>query len=133
MIVLGGVAFLIFCGVIYWQQYKTTSVLSSRGIVIDGVLDDSYTENLRNRIPESYTVTYKFVLGGQTYNGTSKLKTRPTTRTVKVAYDPQNPETNQAVGSENFYDGMEILFAALVIGLGLAAVRFVVLRFTRLT
>ena len=129
LIYVGGVAFLVLCGAIYWQEYRTTSILSSRGVVVDATLDDTYTENLRNHIPESYTVTYRFVVGNQSYSGTSKVKTRPDNKTVKVAYDPRNPPTNQVVGSENFYDSIGVLFAALIIGLGLALIRLLWFKF----
>jgi hypothetical protein len=67
LLMVGGLAFSVLCGVVYWQEYRETSTLSSRGLEIDATLDDSYTENLRNNIPHSYTVTYEFLVGGKTY------------------------------------------------------------------
>jgi|GEM_PF-3996895 len=121
-----GLAFLVFCGAIYWNEYRRDSVLSSRGIETTANLDSTYTEYKRRGVTEKYSLTYKFSVNNRTYTGQSDLQTLPATGDVRVLYDPRNPETNQLKGALGFYDDMSTLLAAAVIGVVLGVIQLVV-------
>jgi hypothetical protein len=120
-----GVLFLGVCVFIYWRDYREITALSDHGAKTIGTLDEKYTVGGR---PTSYTVTYQFTVNGKAYTGTSSLKARPTAREVTIVYDPENPETNHVEGSKDFYDYMQILFAALMIALIIGGIRWLVNR-----
>lgn len=96
-LLLGGT---IYCVVFYFGQETNAKKVAAytnlvqRGKEITAEYDSEYTERTIKvmRVPvKTYEMKYSFTVNGKTYRGRRVLDKAPTSATLKVWYDPENP------------------------------------------